>query len=236
MALRTTPFDRTSSARLLIAHSASIIAPVPPTHHNVRFIMTRPNSTLGLAVVLGLGVALALACDSHPTTPRQPGVRTSDARSASVAATSVTALSKIVSFETMYGVDEAFVKHTQIRGVRGDELPWDVGSAVGSLTVGGHLTVSVRGIVFANDPEVPVNLRGINDEEQFRALVSCLVSDHKGNVATVNVTTQGFAATPTGNSDIDAMVTLPSSCVAPIIFILSGSEDKWFAVMGAETP
>jgi len=191
--------------------------------------MTRPIPVLGLAV------ALVVACDSHPTTPHQLGARASATRSLSPTATSVTASAKIVSFETMYGVDEAFVKHNQIRGVRGDELPWEVGSAVGSLTVGGHLTASVRGIVFANDPEVPANLRGINDEEQFRALVSCLVSDHKGNVVTVNVTTQGFAATPTGDSDIDAMVTLPSDCVAPIIFILSGSEDKWFAVIGAET-
>ena len=190
--------------------------------------MTRP-------ITLGLVAALVLACDSHPTTPRQPGVRSSGTRLASVSASAVTPSSKIVSFETMYGVDEAFVKHNQVRGVRGDELPWVVGSAVGSLTVGGHLTISVRGIVFSNDPEVPANLRGINDEDQFRALVSCLVSDHKGNVATVNLTTRGFAATSTGDSDIDATVALPGSCVAPIIFILSGSEDKWFAVMGAET-
>jgi hypothetical protein len=190
--------------------------------------MTRPLCALSLLA------ALVLACDSHPTNPRQPAAARSAARLATGSATSVIATTKIVSFETMYGVDEAFVKHTQIRGVRGDELPWEVGSAVGSLTVGGHLTVSVRGIVFANDPEVPANLRGINDERQFRALVSCLVSDHKGNVATVNVTTAGFAATPTGDSDIDAMITLPAACVAPIIFILSGSEDKWFAVMGAE--
>ena len=192
--------------------------------------MTRP------ICILGLVSALVLACDSPPTTPRQAAPpRASAARVASVSPAAVTTDSKIVSFETMYGVDEAFVKHNQIRGVRGDELPWDVGSAVGSLTVGGHLTISVRGIVFANDPEVPVNLRGTNDETQFRALVSCLMSDHKGNVVTINITTQGFAATPTGDSDIDAMVSLPSDCVAPIIFILSGSEDKWFAVMGAET-
>jgi hypothetical protein len=191
--------------------------------------MTRPISTLGLVA------ALVLACDSPPTTPRQPvSTGASATRLASVSPTAVTTNSKIVSFETMYGVDEAFVKHRQIRGVRGDDLPWDVGSAVGSLTVGGHLTISVRGIVFSNDPEVPANLRGTNDESQFRALVSCLMSDHKGNVVTINITTQGFPATPTGDSDIDAMVSLPSDCIAPIIFILSGSEDAWFAVMGAE--
>src|SRR5437016_14237855 len=74
----------------------------------------------------------------------------------------------IISFGTMYGVDGPFVDSTFIRGVRGDELPWEVGSARGSLTSDGHLRINVRGIVFANDPSVPANLRGINDESQFR--------------------------------------------------------------------
>jgi hypothetical protein len=54
-------------------------------------------------------------------------------------------------------------------------------------------------------------------------------------VTTENVTTAGFPATPTGDSDIDAMITLPNPCVAPIVFVLSGSEDKWFAVIGFES-
>ena len=143
------------------------------------------------------------------------------------------AQSSIISFGTMYGVDGAFVKHNQIRGVRGDELPWAVGSANGSLTTDGHLVIHARGIVFANDPSVPPNIVGTNDEATFRGLVSCLV-ESKNTVATVNITTVGFPATTTGNSDIDAHVTLPPQCVAPIIFVTSGSEDKWFAVTGAE--
>jgi hypothetical protein len=42
------------------------------------------------------------------------------------------------------------------------------------------------------------------------------------------------AQPPHLDSDIDTTIQLPSDCVAPIIFNLSGSEDKWFAVMGAE--
>ena len=34
------------------------------------------------------------------------------------------------------------------------------------------------------------------------------------------------------NSDIDAQIDLPEECVAPIIFIIAGSEEKWFAVTG----
>ena len=51
----------------------------------------------------------------------------------------------------------------------------------------------------------------------------------------VNIITSGFPATRSGDSDINTTVGLPGSCVAPIVFVLSGSEDKWFAVTGAET-
>ena len=29
-------------------------------------------------------------------------------------------------------------------------------------------------------------------------------------------------------------MTLPNPCVAPVIFVLAGSEDKWFSVTGFE--
>src|SRR5947208_7333123 len=80
----------------------------------------------------------------------------------------------VLSFTSMAGVDDAFINNTAVRGVMGDELPWDVGTVNGSLTTDGHLQLAVTGIVFADDPRVPINLRGINDEEEFRAVVSCL--------------------------------------------------------------
>jgi hypothetical protein len=132
----------------------------------------------------------------------------------------------IISFQTMVGVHGGFVKHNPIRGVRGDYDPWVISSANGSLTTDGHLTMSVRGVIFANGAP--------NDEPTFRALVSCLSDDGHGSVSTVNVTTAGFPATPTGDSDIDTTVALPKQCVAPIIFVMSGSEDVWFAVTGAD--
>jgi len=51
----------------------------------------------------------------------------------------------------------------------------------------------------------------------------------------LDTTRQGFAATPSGNSDIDAQIDLPEECVAPIIFIIAGSEEKWFAVTGSSS-
>ena len=141
--------------------------------------------------------------------------------------------SQLIGFGTMYGVDGPFIDSTFIRGVLGDELPWVVGSAKGSLSLDGHLQIAARGIVFKDDPSVPPELRGINDEAQFRGLVSCLIENGK-KVGVVNITTAGFPATRSGDSNIDTFVTLPDQCVAPIVFVMSGSEDKWFAVTGGE--
>ena len=141
----------------------------------------------------------------------------------------------IVAFRTMYGVDGPFLGSTnEIRDVEGDDLPWVVRSARGSLDSTGHLRIQVRGLVFADDPLVPPELVGTNDDDEFRGLVSCL-TEVGDTVTTQNVATKGFPATPTGDSNIDAHVDLPNPCVAPIVFVLGGDEDKWFAVMGFES-
>src|SRR5437870_4033630 len=102
-------------------------------------------------LILAVAGMFIFACDAHPTSPGSDRASGQSALLTRATANAATTDAKIVSFETMYGVDEGFVKHNPIRGVRGDELPWVVGSAMGSLTVSGHLTASVRGIVFAND-------------------------------------------------------------------------------------
>jgi hypothetical protein len=142
----------------------------------------------------------------------------------------------ILAFDTMYGVDGGFIGGANaIRGIVGDESPWNIaGFARGRLDVDGHLRLKVRGLVFGNDPSVPPGEVGKNDETDFRAAVSCLTQDAAGNVSTANVITAGFPATTTGDSDIDATLALPSPCIAPIVMVLAGSEDKWFAVTGFE--
>ncbi|MDG0817205.1 hypothetical protein [Bdellovibrio svalbardensis] len=140
----------------------------------------------------------------------------------------------IVKFETMYGVDGPFVGGTQIRGVLGDELPWTIKSATGSLSTAGDLKISVKGLVFSDDDVVPPELRGINDEKEFRGMVSCMSETASGGVSTKNVLTAGFPATKSGNSEINGKVKLPSPCLAPIVFVMAGSEEKWFAVTGFE--
>jgi hypothetical protein len=143
---------------------------------------------------------------------------------------------KILTFATMYGVDGPFVgEDNPIRDVIGDELPWTVdGFAIGDLDSRGHLRILVHGLVFSDDPSVPPDLVGTNDEPFFRGLVSCLTETDAG-VETQNVVTDGFPASVHGDSFIHATVELPNPCVAPIVMILAGSEDKWFAVTGFES-
>jgi hypothetical protein len=144
---------------------------------------------------------------------------------------------KVLSMHSMYGVDGAFVGGSNpIRGLVGDELPWEVGQAThGQLDAHGRLKLHVQGLVFADDPSVPPELRGTNDEAFFRAVVSCLTVDETtGAVVERNLFTDGFPATTSGDAEIDATVELPRTCVAPLVFVIAGSEDKWFAVTGVE--
>ena len=141
----------------------------------------------------------------------------------------------IMTFHTMYAVDGPFVGDANpIRGVNGDELPWEIENFIrGKLDSTGNLQILVRGLVFKDDPSVPPQLRGKNDETEFRGLVSCLTED--GNsVVTKNVFTEGFLANVNGDSFINTEIELSNPCVAPVIMVLAGSEDKWFAVTGFE--
>src|SRR6476659_1648813 len=89
----------------------------------------------------------------------------------------------ILRFGTSYGVDGPFLGPSNaIRGIPGDDLPWEVQRIEGSLLSDGRLTIAVRGLVFKDDPSVPPNLRGINDEDEFRAVVSCLTEEDDEHV------------------------------------------------------
>lgn len=142
----------------------------------------------------------------------------------------------LLDFQSMYGVDGPFLGDgNPIRDTIGDELPRTIKSVKGQLFTNGQLTIQVRGLVFADDPQVPADKRGVNDETQFRGLVSCL-TEEGDQVVAKNVVTPSFPATTTGNANVKATVSLPNPCIAPIVMILGGSEDKWFAVTGFEAP
>jgi hypothetical protein len=129
---------------------------------------------------------------------------------------------KILTFDTMAGVTGPFVGSANpIRDVAGGGLPWKIAEANGKLTSGGLVDVRVRGLVL---------LDGTNPVPFFQAIVSCLsiVDDAP---ATINVATDPFPATSTGDSTIKDDLVLPSPCFAPIIFV-GPSSTTWFAVTG----
>ena len=174
-----------------------------------------------LALVLCAVAGVAIAAGSHPKQIN------SDAHG----------LPFILTFDTMYAVDGPLLGETNaIRGVVGDEAPWTIAHfAKGRLDKSGRLQILVKGLVFADDPDlVPPDLIGKNDEDTFRGLVSCLTEDGAGGIVTANVMTDGFPASGKGDSFINQTLVLPNPCIAPIIFVMAGSEDKWFAVTGYE--
>ncbi len=118
-----------------------------------------------------------------------------------------------------------------IRGVPGGGLPWVLRSGHGSLQRDGRLHVTVRGLVLADTAPVPPALRGTNPVTDFRAVVSCR-SIGAGDTATVsNVDTGTYPASKDGNATINARVSVPEPCLAPIVFVTSPA-GSWFAATG----
>ena len=141
----------------------------------------------------------------------------------------------VLKFSTMAPVTGPFVGPANpVRGVAGGGLPWILTAGSGSLKRDGHLMVRVRGLVLAKQAPVPTALQGINPFPDFRALVSCQ-SIGAGNTATIaNVSTGDFKADTAGNSMINARISLPRPCIAPVIFVTGPTgSDFWFSVTGS---
>ena len=146
----------------------------------------------------------------------------------------------LLQFARMAAVTGPFVKtatvDNPINGVHGGGLPWIISEARGELSSNGRIEVRVRGLVLAKAAPVPPNLQGTNPVSAFHAVVSCQTIDAAGNPATVNVHTGSFAATPTGNADIEDTVSLPMPCFGVIVFVTSPAgtnpTGSWFAVTG----
>jgi hypothetical protein len=137
----------------------------------------------------------------------------------------------VLEFNTMVAVSGPFVGAANpIRGIKGGGLPWQLAGASGRLGSNGRLDVEVHGLVLLNSAPVPPALQGTNPIPSFRAIVSCLAIT-AGTPTITNVATGPFPATATGDSQIEATVSLPSPCVAPIIFV-GPSPTTWFAATG----
>lgn len=176
-------------------------------YNSLQSLRARKYFVFAIAIALTFGM-LSLSGRSSPANAKEP---------------------KILEFDTMIGLPQAFTgDQNPIRGINGGGLPWTLISAKGELKGSGKLEVKVKGLVFAAGPNV-----GKNTVPNFRATVSCLTS----GAGVVNVTTDLFPATlgPAteggGNSNIEAQLSLPQPCIAPIIFVTSPG-GAWFAATG----
>ena len=138
----------------------------------------------------------------------------------------------IVKFDTMTPVTGPYVgSASPIRTVPGGGLPWMISAGTGALKADGHLLVHVRGLVLADQSPVAPALQGTNPIPAFRAIVSCQSIGTDGTAAITNVSTDQFPASTAGNADINATVSLPRPCIAPIVFVTSPG-GAWFAATG----
>lgn len=138
--------------------------------------------------------------------------------------------SEIMEFSSMVGVPRPYTGAANaIRGVPGGGRPWAIGAAEGELKANGKLEVEVRGLVI--DPNEPVATAGTNPSPTFRVIVSCMSTDATGAAVVSNVMTEPFPADAAGNAEVEAKLTLPSPCIAPIIFVTSAT-GSWFAATG----
>jgi hypothetical protein len=136
---------------------------------------------------------------------------------------------KILEFDTMVGVPSTLTgaqSQAPLRGINGGGAPWALTSAHGELTTSGHLEIEVVGLVLATTGSNPVAF--------FRGRVSCVKSDgsFENNILTdLFPATTGLASEGGGNAKIEANVTLPQPCIAPIIFVTNAG-GSWFAATG----
>ena len=133
---------------------------------------------------------------------------------------------RMLEWQTMVGVPPAFTgMQAPIRGINGGGVPWTLTAASGELTAAGELEVTVDGLVLATTLSNPI--------ASFRATVSCLDANAQvQNVQTDAVpATLGLASAGGGDATIEAQLSLPEPCIAPIVFVTSPG-GAWFASTG----
>ncbi len=144
----------------------------------------------------------------------------------------------LVTVDSFAGVTGVYVGAANpLRSIPGGGFPWVIAEGRATLRANGQLSVEVQGLVIdpSNATAQAKGLAGINPLKYFFATLSCL----EPTGATTNVNTAAFPATSTGNSTIEQTITLPSSCIAPLVLVrgsVTGDTTTptgpWFAVSG----
>jgi hypothetical protein len=93
-----------------------------------------------------------------------------------------------------------------IGGVMAGGAPWKVTKARAVLLNDGSLTIHLTGLVLTNT--------GTNPVAQIAASLVC-----GGSGGAVAATSHTFALSPEGNADFSDQLTLPASCLSPVIIV-----------------
>lgn len=142
------------------------------------------------------------------------------------------AVHNLVKFDVMAPVTGPYVGAANpIRGLAGGGLPWEIREAKGQVNTDGTFVVEVRGLVLAHEAPVPPAQQGTNPVGQVKTIVSCQTIN-AGAPAVTNVVSAPAPVTTTGNATMVGKVSLPSPCIAPIVFVTSPA-NAWFSATGA---
>lgn len=128
----------------------------------------------------------------------------------------------LFEFERLRGIPTGGLA---VRDIPGGGVPWTLARGRAQLDVDGTLKVEVEGLVLAVGPNA-----GTNPVGQFLATLSCLNADGTIN----NISTSPVPATPTGDARIEEVLTLPETCLGPIVFVrgVVAPTPRWFAISG----
>ena len=132
----------------------------------------------------------------------------------------------VLEFDVMTPVVVPFTGAAHaIRGVNGGGVPWQIDRGRGDLSSDGRLKIRVEGLVLVSSGQNPVPM--------FRGVVNCLTTGSPD--VGVNLATAPVPASSDGDATIRATIELPDPCVAPIVFVTSGTgppPGNWFAATG----
>jgi hypothetical protein len=132
----------------------------------------------------------------------------------------------MLEFDVMTPVVAPFTGTTHpIRGVNGGGVAWQIDRGRGDLSSDGRVKIRVEGLVLVSTGQNPVSM--------FRGVVNCLTAASPD--VGVNLATPPVPASSDGDATIKATVDLPDPCVAPIVFVTSGTgapPGNWFAATG----
>jgi hypothetical protein len=104
---------------------------------------------------------------------------------------------------------------TTVGGVPSGAFPWIVNEAEASISGSGRLQVEVSGLLIASGPGVPANVAGtVGPVQMVAASVVC-----GGSGGAVAAGSDGTPLSARGDAQIDAQITLPQTCMAPVVLV-----------------